>query len=118
VSGWRYNLRGMFAATTFVGVVIGALLVGARWFYYVQVYAVREVLDVYPAIDRVWIGTNDDVQLEVEAVFFTVRDRPGVVFRSGGIDYVGEAEFRLRLDQALRERKAVELPDYVTPLER
>jgi hypothetical protein len=114
---WQFSLRKFFVVITLVALVSGAVG-GVRRLYYVQVSQVRAVLDEYPEIDRVWIGTNDDVVLEVEKVFFTVNNRPGAIFQSGGIDYVGEAEFRRRLDQALRERREVELPDYAMPLDR
>jgi hypothetical protein len=114
----QYNLGALFIVTTLVALVGGAVIVGVRRFHYGQVNEVRAVLDDYPEIERVWIGTNDDVQLEVEEVFFTVENQPGAIFQSGGIDWVGETEFRRRLEEALRERREVELPDYATPLDR
>jgi hypothetical protein len=114
----RFSLRKAFTWMTLLALFVGGITGVARLHHYQQVRRVRAVLAEYPQVDRVWIGTNDDVQLEVEEVYFTVDDQSGAIFRSGGIDYVGEAEFRRRVEQALRERREVELPGYVTPLAR
>lgn len=117
VEKWQYSLRTFFIVTTIVA-AIGGVVGWARGLYHVQVRQARSVLDDYPEIERVWIGTNVDMVLEVEEIYFTVANQPGAVYHSGGIDYVGEGEFRRRLDRALRERRKVDLPDYVTPLDR
>ncbi len=116
VEPWRFSLRTAFIVMTIVGVLSG-VVVWVRGLYYVQVRQVRTALDDHPEIEKVWIGTNDDVTLEVEEVFFTLEGEVGAVYSCIGPD-AGEAKFRRSLERALRERRAVELPDYLTPLVR
>jgi hypothetical protein len=107
----RFGLRSMFVVVT-----IFALLAGGigwlRYAYYVQVRKTKAVLAEFPQIDRVWFVTNDDVHLEVEIVYFSVTDQPGLILESLGIDHASKALFRQRLQEALRERVPVNLPSY------
>ena len=113
VTRWplRFRLKTMLVAVTIVALQLGAIL----WLnhqYHRQLRDVRSVLAEHPEIDRVWLGTNDDVELEVEQVFFSTQGQPGLTFYSHGIDKVSKDDFRRRLERALKERQPV-VPDYV-----
>jgi hypothetical protein len=71
------------------------------------------VLAEYPEIDRVWLMTNDDVELEVEAVYISVVGQPGLTFGFGGIDGASKSEIREHLDRALLEKRPIQRPNYV-----
>jgi hypothetical protein len=96
--------------------VVAGLSYGVHWalnFQNAQLNDVRDVLADYPEIDRVWLGTNEDVQTEVEQVYFTIKGQPHVTFHSGGIDTVSKHEFRKRLVRALKQKRPVTRPEYV-----
>jgi hypothetical protein len=113
LGGMRFCLRSLFLCVTATAIICAA--VGSiRGCYYVQLRAVDGVLSEYPEIDRVWLITNDDVELEVEQVYFSTDAEPELIYRSDGIDTVSTLEFRTRLERALREKRPVELPTYVT----
>jgi hypothetical protein len=115
---WQYSLRTFFVVTTIVALITAAIG-GLQRFHDVQVRRVRAVLAEYSQIDRVWVSTNDDVELEIEAIYFTVRgNNPDATYAIDGCDGASKAELRELLDRALRERREVECPDYATPFER
>ena len=109
----RFGLRSLFLYVT-VTAMFCAAIGSIRGCYYVQLRAVDAVLSEHPEIDRVWLSTNDDVELEVEEVYFSIVSEPGSIYRSDGIDTVSKAEFRTRLERALREKRPVQLPAYAT----
>jgi hypothetical protein len=105
----RFGLRSLFFVMAAVALVCG----GYKWLreqYYVEARTVNAVLAEHPEIDRVWFSTNDDVTLEVEQVYFSLRDQPGLTFCADGIDGVSETEFRQQLERALREQRPVPRP--------
>lgn len=111
----RYGLRSLFVVVTLFALFGGCI----GWFrhaYYVQLREVKAVLAEFPEIDRVWLSTNDDVTLEVELVYFSLKNLPEATFMSQGIDGATKPEFRRRLQEALREKQSVDLPSYVTEL--
>jgi hypothetical protein len=108
----RFRLKTLFVAVTVVALQLGTIL----WLnhqYYRQLHEVRAVLTEHPEIDRIWLGTNDDVELEVEQVYFSIQGEPGLTFYSHGIDTASKDEFRSDLERALKERQPVVRPDYV-----
>src|SRR5262245_35182022 len=108
----RFRLRTLFAGTA----IIAVIAYGVYWvqdLYYYQLRDVRAVLNEYPEIDRVWLGTNDDVFFEVENVYFSTKDQPLSTFHCPGIDGASKSDFRKRLVRALEERRSVSLPNYV-----
>jgi hypothetical protein len=108
----RFSLRSIFIITA----IVAGFSYAVYWChhaYYVQLYDVREILAEDPEIDRVWLATNDDLELEVEQVFFSIKGQPDEAYYSGGIDTVDKREFRKRLEHALKERKPAVLPSWV-----
>jgi hypothetical protein len=108
----QFSLRSLFVMTAIVA-GFSYFIFWCRNFYYFQLQDVRAALAEHPEIDRVWFGTNDDVQLEVEQVYFSIKGQPDMTFYFDGIDYVGKREFRKRLERALMERQPVVRPDWV-----
>jgi hypothetical protein len=109
---FRFRLKTMLVAVTLVALQLGTILL-LNDQYYRQLRDVRSVLADHPEIDRIWLGTNDDVEIEVEQVFFSIQGQPGTTFYSHGIDTVSKDEFRRGLERALKERQPVVRPDYV-----
>jgi hypothetical protein len=108
----RFGLRSLFVLVTLFA-LFGGCIGWLRHAYYVQLRDVKAVLAEFPEIDRVWLGTNDDVQLEVELVYFSLKNQPGLILLSQGIDGATKPEFRRRLQEALQERQPVDLPSHV-----
>ena len=108
----RFSLRSLFLLTAIVAAFCYPVQL-VRTFYYWQLHDVRAVLVEHPEIDRVWLETNDDVQLEVERVYFSIKGQPDLTFHSYGIDGVSKWEFRKRLERALNERQPVVRPPFV-----
>lgn len=117
----RFSLRSLFGVMTYA-VIIAAIVVGfiswVRNLYYVQVRTVTAVLAEYPEIDRVWIGTNDDVSLEVQELYFSVVGEPNLSFGVYGIDGASKSTIRQKLDDALREKRPKKRPTHVYRLLR
>lgn len=105
----RFSLRRLFFVMV-AAALVGGSYVWLREQYYVEVRTVNAVLAEHPEIDRVWFSTNDDVTLEVEQVYFSLRDQPGLTYCADGIDGVSEAAFRQQLERALREQQPVPRP--------
>lgn len=108
----RFSLRSLFIITT----IVAGFSYAVNWFnhaYYWQLYDVRDVLAEHPEIDKVWLGTNNDVFLEVEQVYFSIRGQPDLTYDAHRIDGQGKREFRKRLERALKERQPVVRPDWV-----
>ena len=80
----------------------------------IQLHTLGAVLNEFPEIDRVWLRTNEDVTVEVEGLWFSTVDQPEVVFQIGSIDGSTKTEIRKKLKLALRERRQVPLPTYVS----
>ena len=109
---WRFRLTTLFVTVTVVALQLTAI-VWLNHRYHRQLRDVRSVVAEHPEIDSMWLGTNDDVELEVEQVFFSVQGEPGLTFYSHGIDKKSKEQFRRRLERALTERQPVVRPDYV-----
>jgi hypothetical protein len=107
----RFRLKTLFIATTVIALQFGAILwLNHRYLW--QLREVRAVLAEHPEIERMWLLTNDDIELEVEQVYFSIQGQPGVTFYSLGIDTQSKDEFRRSLAGALKERQPVVRPDY------
>jgi hypothetical protein len=105
----RFSIRAFF----FVTAIIAVISYGVYWArndYYSQLRAVSGVLAEHPEIDKVWLGTNPDVQLEVEQVYFSIVGQPDLTFYTYGMDGSTTREFRERLERALQERHPVPRP--------
>jgi hypothetical protein len=89
----RFGLRSMFVVVTIIA-LLGGCIGWLRYGYYVQVRAAKAVLAEFPEIDRVSFTTNDDVSLEVEGVYVSVKDSPGLILNCSGMDGSSKAEFR------------------------
>ena len=105
----RFSLRSLF--------VITAILAGFSYAvcrlqneYYVDVYELNDVLAGHPEIDRVWICTNPDVNLEVEVVYFSIKGEPNLTYCCRGPDGLHISEFRKHFEHALQQREPVVLP--------
>jgi hypothetical protein len=108
----HFSLRSMFVITA----IVAGFSYAVYWCnqaYYWQLYDVRDVLAEHPEIDRVWLGTNNDVDLEVEQVFFSLKGQPDLTYDSHRIDGQDKREFRKSLERALEERRPVVRPDWV-----
>ena len=104
---FQFSLRTLLLAFA----VVDGCIVFARETYFVQLRTVASVVAEFPEIDQAWLCTNYDVTFEVDGLWFSVVDQPGVVYGIGwGIDDLSDWEIRKRLTQALVERHAVELP--------
>lgn len=109
----KFSLRRLLFFVAVIAIV--CWLLSAAWdFQQGQVIATDRVLAGFPEIDRVWFITNDDVQLEVEWVYFTVAGNPDEIYEAQGIDHRSKAAFRADLERALREKVPVQLPSYAT----
>jgi hypothetical protein len=111
----RYRLRDLLITVAAVALVLGSIVFLANlWhsLYYVQVGTVRSALAEHPEIENVWVCTNDDVELEVEALFFTIAGRPGEVLGIGGIDGASKSKILEELHRALREDRPTQIPAY------
>jgi hypothetical protein len=113
----RFSLRSMFVIVTLAAMICG-LIAWLRGQHYVQLRTVNSVLAEYPEIGNVWLITNDDVTLEVEHLYFSTIDQPGVTYGIYGIDGASKSEIRKRLDDALRERRPVARPGYAAQYPR
>jgi len=112
LSPLRFRLKTLFVAIAVIALQLSAV----QWLYhqyYRQLHDVRTVLAEHPEIDRVWLGTNVDIELEVEQVYFSIKGRPDLTLYSPGIDTVDKREFRKRVERALKERQQVLVPDYL-----
>jgi hypothetical protein len=114
----RFRLRTLFVAVAVIAFALG----GVVWlfnlyesFYYEQVSTVRTALAEHPEIETVWVLTNDDVQFEMEQLFFTVAGKPGVILGTSGVDGATKVEILAELDRALREQRPAQLPSYAEP---
>jgi hypothetical protein len=67
------------------------------------------VLAAYTQIDKVWLSTNESVELEVEELCFSVSGQPSVVCEVHGIDGVVKNQIRALVDQALEEKRSARL---------
>lgn len=116
-SSYRYNPAMRFSLrTALIGMaLLAALCTAVNWvlgIYYIQLRRVNAVVAEYPEIERVWLSTNDDVTLEVEVIYFTTNDAPGITLEVAGTDGASKAELRRGIERALRERQPVALPDW------
>jgi hypothetical protein len=109
----QYRLRTLLLVVTILAAV-GGVYAGISRMYYVQVRRLNAVLADFPQIDEVWLATNDDATLEVEEVYFTVREKPGVIFKIDGIDGAASSEIRSCFERALREQVPASRPSWVT----
>jgi hypothetical protein len=103
----------LFVFVTLAAMLCGCISWGINWFrseYYVQLRTVDSVLAEFPQIERVWLCTNSDLTLEVERLFFSTVDRPGLILGVDWIDGASKSVIRERLRQALREQRPVRLP--------
>ena len=100
----RFRLRILFIAITWAAIICG-LFAWVRGLYYIQLRRVASVLAEFPEIDKVWLGTNDDVILEVEQLFFSTVDQPQSIFHIGNIEGDSKSEIRNKLTRR-RKRKA------------
>ncbi len=113
----RFGLRTLLVIVAVVALSCG-FIAWLRGQYYVQLRTVNSVLAQYPEIGNVWLVRNDDVTLEVEELFFSTVDQPGVTYRIDGIDGASKSEIRRRLEDAMRERRPVTLPNFAVPYQR
>jgi hypothetical protein len=94
----------------FVVFGIVALLLGVwgrlRHWYYVQLREVYAAFAEHPELEIVRLVTNDDVELEVEQVYFIEKGHPENVYFTYGPDELERGEFRAELEKALREKRA------------
>jgi hypothetical protein len=113
---WAVSRRPLVGGIALLAVTSAALCGGLIYDgYHIQLHAVDSVLAEFPEIDDVWLCTNDDVTLEVEGLWFSTVDQPGIVFGIDyGIDGASKSEIRRRLRQVLQERRPVELPARAT----
>ena len=81
-------------------------------------FKAQDVLAEFSEIDRVWIWSNPDVQLEVEQIYFTLVGQPEVTYFAYGMDGSSKAEFRDRLAKAIREKTPVTRPVYAVEYPR
>src|SRR6476659_1743214 len=105
----RFCIRAFFIVTA----IIAVISYGVYWIrndYYSQLRAVTAVLAEHPEIDKVWLGTNPDVQLEVEQVYFSIVGQTDLNLYTYGIDGSTTMEFRERLERALQEQQPVARP--------
>jgi hypothetical protein len=107
----RFGLRSLFAAIALVAMICG-LFAWVRGLYYVQLRRVDAVLADYPAINKVWLCTNDDVTLEVEQLYFSTIDQPQLILGIDGIDGASKSEIRERLNRALQDRRPATRPTW------
>jgi hypothetical protein len=112
---FQFSLRTLLVATACVAAVFGGISY-LRELYLVQVRRIESVLAEFPEIDRVWLDTNDDVELEVEGLWFSTHDQPKAVFsiEGTGLDGASKPEIRKRLRRAILERTPTKLPEGVT----
>jgi hypothetical protein len=97
-------LLGVFA-------VVGGCIYGVRETYFAQLRTVDAVIAEFSEIDRVWLCANYDVTFEVDGLWFSVVDQPGVVYGIGyGVDDLHESEIRRRVREAILDRCAMQLP--------
>lgn len=109
----KFSLRTLLIVVAVIAAV--CWLFSAAWnIRQGQVIATNAVLADFPEIDRVWFTTNDDLQLEVEWVYFTVANNPTEVYVAQGVDHRGKAAFRADLERALTEKVPVLLPSYAS----
>ena len=106
----RFSLRQLFVVVMLIAVPLG---IWGTWrnFHYQQLNAVNDVLAEHPEIQNVSLVVNDDVQLEVEGVYFSVRGQPDVTYFAWGIDKVSKDEFRARLTHAIVQKVPVTIPN-------
>ena len=108
----RFSLRSLFIITA----IVAGFSYAVYWChhaYYWQLYDVRDVLAEHPEIDKVWLSTNNDVDLEVEQVYFSIQGQPDVTYDAHRVDGQDRREFRKHLERAVQERKPVVRPDWV-----
>lgn len=107
-----------FLLVAVIALVLCSFIAWINNLHLAQVHRVNSVLAEYPQIDKVWASTNDDVELEVEELYFSVDGQPGVVFGIIGTDGANKATLRTLLDQALKQQRPVQLPPYATEFRR
>ena len=96
----RFSLRSLFIITA----IVAGFSYAVNWCnhaYYWQLNDVRDVLAEHPEIDRVWLETNNDVDLEVEQVYFSIKGQPDLTYDAHRIDGQDRREFRKHLERAL-----------------
>jgi hypothetical protein len=118
MSNARFTLRSLLIFVAVVAMVCGGLASIVRIYqhlYYTQVRTVRAALAEHPEIEKVWICTNPDVELEIEELFFTVANEPGVILKIEGIDAASKDVIQAKLRRAIRQQPSVDLPTYAEP---
>lgn len=108
----RFGLRKLFLLITIAAILLGGWAF-LRNDYYAQIYDLNEVLAQHPEIEKVWIRHNPDIQIEVDAVYFSIAGQPNVTFYARGLDGSNKQDFQERLERALVEQRPVDRPSDV-----
>jgi hypothetical protein len=114
----RSRHRDIFFAVMIVAVICGGVVWLHKLYYfmhYTQVRTVSSALADHPEIEKVWVCTNEDVELEIEKLYFSIADEPGVILKINGIDAASKSEIQQKLERAIRQQPSVDLPTYAEP---